>query len=289
MGTKFFLLILILFSLDLKAAGFRCENLYSLDISKYSLPKNQNELWKLVREGKAEMVRILTERTADYLRTEDVQLTPFRDHNELASEVFIASFPNGMKAIWKPVGAKTKIANVKSEVGIFLLDQILELNIVPLTVARTIQGRFGSMQLFVEGKTLYEISRIWFRSLRGFSDVPKISGKILFLGLLTADPDRMRATVRKSNISISIEESQAALDNGNARFDFEEKGYKENFLYFSKNTSEFYPGRQFLNRARKVSLEELKPLEIFIDGKYQDIFHQLGVILPVFEQPGLKN
>jgi hypothetical protein len=63
-----------------------------------------------------------------------------------------------LKAVWRPLqpardGAQS---NYKSEIAAYELDKMLELDMVPPAVERMIEGRSGSIQLWVNGCKLYK-------------------------------------------------------------------------------------------------------------------------------------
>ena len=73
------------------------------------------------------------------------------------NEIYLATFQSGIHAVFKPhpdywIQINKKYAwahNVPAEIDAYLIDQILDLNIVPMTVERTIDGMKGSLQVFV--------------------------------------------------------------------------------------------------------------------------------------------
>lgn len=93
-------------------------------------------------------------------------------------ENYVITFKSGVKAIYKPL---TGIHDPRKEVAVYRVDRLLGLNIVPLTVLRTIDGKVGSMQYFVVGAG------------NGWDDLFRSKGpKIMFFDALIANVDRHR-------------------------------------------------------------------------------------------------
>ncbi len=79
---------------------------------------------------------------ADYLK---------EHHREASfnSAVFLITFKSGLRAVFKPCSADD-LKYAYGEVAAFKAARFLELDFVPPTVLRTIDGKFGSLQLYIE-------------------------------------------------------------------------------------------------------------------------------------------
>lgn len=72
------------------------------------------------------------------------------------SHIFLIIFENGLKAVFKGKNVISQMASLRA----YHLSQSLDLRVVPPTVIRTIGGRRGVLQLFIEGQTLRKIDRV---------------------------------------------------------------------------------------------------------------------------------
>ena len=70
------------------------------------------------------------------------------DH--FANEVYLAELENGLLAVFKPEKDLNAIENCLGELVAYEIDKILGFKLVPPTVLITYEGRFGSLQFFVE-------------------------------------------------------------------------------------------------------------------------------------------
>ena len=73
--------------------------------------------------------------------------------------IYLLFFENGVKAIFKP---NRPLVNQASALRAYHFSQLLDLNLVPPTVIRTIDGKRGIVQLFIEGETgdNYDLDRL---------------------------------------------------------------------------------------------------------------------------------
>lgn len=67
------------------------------------------------------------------------------------NKTFLITLKSGQKGVWKP-HVETDLSNYRTEVLAYEIDRKLGLKLVPPTVERTINGKKGSLQLFVKNK-----------------------------------------------------------------------------------------------------------------------------------------
>ncbi len=124
--------------------------------TKYKQEKKLQELlWTLEELGdkksaqkvKAELKKTLERGEILEIKNLEIEGIP----RGAQKEKYVVSFKDGTKALFKPdPKVKDFVANSDAEVSAYLLDQKLELNMVPMTVMRTINGQRGSLQYFVD-------------------------------------------------------------------------------------------------------------------------------------------
>lgn len=66
------------------------------------------------------------------------------------SEKYIFVYSNGLRALFKPEG-QFVWASAAAEAAVYRVDELLKSNLVPLTIHSKFEGRYGSLQTFVEG------------------------------------------------------------------------------------------------------------------------------------------
>jgi len=71
-----------------------------------------------------------------------------------AYEKYILDFQNGIKAVFKPTN------DVYPEYTAYQLDQLGQFGIVPMVVVRTVNGRQGTVQYFLNGMSAGDVSQI---------------------------------------------------------------------------------------------------------------------------------
>ena len=104
---------------------------------------------KIWLDFKAEFEDLL--RTAEVASTEDIGNVEYG-----LKIVYLERGEIELKAIWKPVVSQTPPReSYLAEIAAYELDKILELDVVPLTVERKIEGRPGALQLWVHGCEVY--------------------------------------------------------------------------------------------------------------------------------------
>jgi len=98
------------------------------------------------------------------LKTDTVVGLP-RYIKEGSTEVYIVTFASGLKAVFKPdpqywvVSSKKEnsyLSNSHAEAAAYTFARILGMNLVPATVLRSIDGKTGSLQVFVDGQIFVE-------------------------------------------------------------------------------------------------------------------------------------
>jgi hypothetical protein len=93
-------------------------------------------------------------RSAEIASTDDIGMGANRP-----KVIYLKQREIELKAIWKPIVSQTSPReSYKSEVAAYELDKVLELNMVPPTVERIIEGQPGAIQLWVHGcKQIQEV------------------------------------------------------------------------------------------------------------------------------------
>jgi hypothetical protein len=100
---------------------------------------------KIWLDFKAEFEDLL--RTAEVASTEDIGNVEYG-----LKIVYLERGEIELKAIWKPIVSQTPPReSYQAEIAAYELDKILELDMVPPTVERNIEGRPGAIQLWVHG------------------------------------------------------------------------------------------------------------------------------------------
>ncbi|MDE0092596.1 MAG: hypothetical protein OXN83_04860, partial [Oligoflexia bacterium] len=92
--------------------------------------------------------------------------------------IFLIVFENGLKAVFK---IKKKI-NFISSLRAYHLSQFLNLRVVPPTVIRTIEGKRGILQYFIEGQRLIDID------LETLTEIQKIKVYLFYFLVGYNDP-----------------------------------------------------------------------------------------------------
>lgn len=71
-----------------------------------------------------------------------------------AYEKYLVTFSNGVKGVFKPTSSGG------AELAAYRLDHLLRLGLVPMTIFRSINGRTGTLQYFVDGMSSGVVSQI---------------------------------------------------------------------------------------------------------------------------------
>jgi tetratricopeptide (TPR) repeat protein len=104
---------------------------------------------KIWLDFKAEFEDLL--QTAEVVSTEDIGNVEYG-----VKIVYLERGEIELKAIWKPIVSQTPPReSYQAEIAAYELDKILELDMVPPTVGRNIEGRPGAIQLWVHGCKVY--------------------------------------------------------------------------------------------------------------------------------------
>lgn len=125
----------------------------------YQHQRFQESAWLAKQIGENEVASRIEAEILTTLKTgEDFKMEPMKEGpTESVSEVYLVTFANGHKAVFKPSAEFWKdknkyhgvIANPKSDYMASRFARILEFDPVPLAVTRTLEGMEGSLQAYV--------------------------------------------------------------------------------------------------------------------------------------------
>jgi tRNA threonylcarbamoyladenosine modification (KEOPS) complex Pcc1 subunit len=162
------------------------------------------------------------------------------------NETSLVIYEDGTKGVWKR-HTETMNSNYRAEVLAYEFDQKIGFDLVPPTVERNINGRKGSIQLFVESKD-------------GAIASQQELNKQKLLDYLIDNRDRDRnLEVENKNYLVSAEGRLVSIDNGNSfnsKFRPENlyEEYGSDIISFIK-TSE---GKKIVNNLRKLDLSNFR-------------------------------
>ncbi len=107
----------------------------------------QLAIWRLAESRhEAESIKLTQEIEAG-LRSSEMK--SFEEITGSASQPLKVTLENGLVGVWKRADAR--LASADAEIAAYKIDQMLRLNLVPITVEKEIKGVKGSIQLFVDG------------------------------------------------------------------------------------------------------------------------------------------
>ena len=168
---------------------------------------------------------------------------------------YLLLLEDNIKAVWKP-HKRIKLSNYRAEVLAYELDVLLDFNLVPPTVVRTIDGKLGSLQLFEEG-----ISGVLLRY--NTDNVMDYDARVLvhhnikkqsLFDYLINNGDRHRA-----NYLFTVNGRIISIDNGSS---FTGQGYKMQSFEDRKSDIESFiqtdEGKKIIKRLRSENNELLK-------------------------------
>lgn len=190
----------------------------------------QGAVWNLREAGFLQEAQALENQIIEILKFGDVKMvSPLAVRT---SKAYLVRFPGNIVAIMKEDDPKVKVSH-RHDVAAFLVDRAIGLNMVPITVARSIQGKNYSLQLYyptvqglnpVTAGTDYVTARLW--DLVAFDD-------------LIANKDREIRTLH--NVLIGIDGRLIAIDHPRS---FQIDRYEQTMHVFNseKVSTEFKQG-----------------------------------------------
>ncbi len=119
----------------------------------------QEAIWLYLDDPQgAETIAGLQQRLAAALTSDQYQI----ENSSLGGsyEKYVLVFSNGMKAIFKPTH------HFYEEVAAYRLDNLLQLGLVPMTLARVINGRSGTVQYFVPDMVPGSVAHVGSKNFR---------------------------------------------------------------------------------------------------------------------------
>ncbi len=169
----------------------------------------------------------------------------------------IVTFDDGTKAIWKPTTGRRSYS-IDGELGTYAVDEKLGAHLVPVTVKRTIDGKEGTLQLFVEGaddsvqKMTSPDHLRWFDTLIRNSD--RHAGNYLSVEGRTVAIDH--------GVSLRPDTDRLFREKKNLEFDRSVKV----LIAEKKSPLKFLPARSQLPKAKDPKVQEI--LEQYRDIRY---------------------
>ena len=132
----------------------------------------QEIIWRLREEGILDQADQFEKYLSDTLAT--AEIIGRRDIGVGKNNPQLVEFANGVRGVYKSGNLRGR------EIAMYRLDQLIGTNAFPVTVERTIDGKSGSMQLFIENAASASEIRKW----RKTGDAPAPSKEINTLRLL---------------------------------------------------------------------------------------------------------
>jgi hypothetical protein len=162
-----------------------------------------------------------------------------------STEVYLVNLASGLKAIFKPdpqhwvvdsKNANKYLSNSHAEVAAYQLSHALGLHLVPPTVLRQVDGKTGSLQVFVQGEQLVPAL---FAEFGGRTQgLIEQASDLLAFDYLIRNPDRGQLNIIVYDL----------------------------FLWAIDNGSSFYPNSVRLARLRVEDIPTFKLSQSFLDG-----------------------
>ena len=190
----------------------------------------QGAVWNLREAGFAAEAQALENQLIDTLKSAEIkEVAPL---GSKTSKGYLVRFPGGIYAVMKEDDPEVKVSH-RYDVASFLADRLIGLNMVPITVAREVQGKNYSLQLYYPvfkgpstayAETEFSTSRYW--DLIAFDD-------------LIANKDR--EIQRLHNVIIGIDGRLIAIDHSRT-FQLDRYERIQNGVYLDKTSSKFKEG-----------------------------------------------
>ena len=122
-------------------------NVLGIELEKLLVAGNLQEIiWRLQESEAADRATRLTN-----LLQHRLEYGAVRDISPIAAGMFgarLVEFEDGLRAVFKTVD--TDFHSFRGELSSYVLDNIIDTHVFPLTTTRTIDGQEGSLQLFIE-------------------------------------------------------------------------------------------------------------------------------------------
>lgn len=167
--------------------------------------KLQEAAWSLKEAGRLNEAQIMNKKISDILQNEEVIIPVKELPSDLkgSAESYIASFKSGSRAIFKPDAPNNPM---RFEILASDVDEYLDLGIVPKTVKRTISGRTGSLQYWVDDTDQLD-ALVFFENQQ--EGIFVRDEKMVFLDYIFRNPDRGTA-----NFLVRSNSKHVAIDHG---------------------------------------------------------------------------
>ena|GEM_PF-2926689 len=167
----------------------------------------------------------------------------------------------GLTCVWKPKSHDGFWGSYKSEIACYQLDQLLGLNMVPLTVEREIDGKKGSLQLWVSDLSLPDKNH-------------QLNNDALFFDLLTENNDH-----KMKNIGFTGNEPRRIVLFDNAGASSERKIPLDRYLQ-----SPPQPTTSVLEKARVITMEKLNSIEHLTKEQKEDLLIRRDILVGIFDE-----
>ncbi len=120
--------------------------------------QTQLEIWNLVERGEMDKAHALKQKLEHYMQN--------YEHFKVSklgggiTDTRLVTFPNGIKAVFKPEDGGQYGNEHFHEIAAYSLDSKLGFNLTPTTILGSVGDKMGSLQFFMEGTTAYKKGNI---------------------------------------------------------------------------------------------------------------------------------
>ena len=142
----------------------------------------QEIIWRLREEGIVDQADQLEKYLSETLATAEIISRQYIGVGQNNPQ--LVEFANGVRGVYKATSRRER------EVAMYRLDQLIGTNAFPVTVERTVDGKTGSMQLFIENAASASEIKKWRKTEGVDAEGPVASKEINTLRLLGHDWDR---------------------------------------------------------------------------------------------------
>ncbi len=269
--TLLCLLPVIAYPLDDKATSTNKSNEYFfkkngiekiiLDLlKKYSKLNLQEIIWNLRNDGKILEAQKLENFVIYYLTNGEII-----SHEMIAVGMTaprLVSYKNSVQGVFKWNNLTWGRASYKAEIAAFILDRLLNLNIVPITAPRSYVSKNGSVQFYMKG----------YKTSNG-STKKQVNKKLKFFDFLIANSDRgYNNYLTKPGTNIVV-----AIDHGKA---FATDELTESLYEEIENIDAVTPPSEVYERLKSISNNDFyNALKIVLSKKEIDGFLRRKEIL----------
>ena len=207
----------------------------------------QEIIWRLGEEGAAEHANEL-----ETLLRQNLEHSAVRDMRVIRdghTNPWLIELDDGLRAVFKTID--TYEDNFRRELLLYRFDHLIGTHVVPITITRTIDGKTGSMQLFIENSISAEdilqaklrqlgLSEGYSHRLLLLSTLPQASPVVKTLRLLALERDE-----NPGNYLLPLVGRQVAIDGGRTFLASTEQ-VKQNIANLHENPAAYYLNTQLV-------------------------------------------